>query len=462
MDDIDSLILIGVLIALTAFFVASEFAIVRVRRSRIDQLISEGNRRAVLAKRIITDLDEYLSASQLGITLTSIGLGVLGEPAFERMLHPVFQGMGLPDSAEHVIAFAAAYGLITFLHVVVGEVAPKTVAIQKAEKLTLWIAGPLRLFYVFMFPFIWVLNGSARILTGLAGLKPASEHEGSHSEEELRILLSESLKNGEINPSEYTFVNKIFDFDNRIAKEIMIPRKEIAAVSTDMDVPEMLDMMLKDKYTRWPVTDGDKDSVIGMINTKHLFSDLLFMTEDEKAEVSITSYVRPVIEVIETIPIHDLLIKMQRERIHLAILSDEYGGTSGLVTTEDILEEIVGDIRDEFDEDEQPQIQKLSERHYVLDGKVRIDQVNHLLGAGIEEEVDTIGGLVLKRNIDIRSGESIQIGGYTALILEMDGRFIKQLELKEEQGRPGGQGTINRQLPVPETVMLHNATLSEK
>lgn len=257
-------------------------------------------------------------------------------------------------------------------------------------------------------------------------------------------------------------MNKIFDFDNRIAKEIMIPRKEIAAVSTDMDVPEMLDMMLKDKYTRWPVTDGDKDSVIGMINTKHLFSDLLFMTEDEKAEVSITSYVRPVIEVIETIPIHDLLIKMQRERIHLAILSDEYGGTSGLVTTEDILEEIVGDIRDEFDEDEQPQIQKLSERHYVLDGKVRIDQVNHLLGAGIEEEVDTIGGLVLKRNIDICAGESIQIGGYTALILEMDGRFIKQLELKEEQGRPGGQGTINRQLPVPETVMLHNATLSEK
>lgn len=162
MDDIDSLILIGVLIALTAFFVASEFAIVRVRRSRIDQLISEGNRRAVLAKRIITDLDEYLSASQLGITLTSIGLGVLGEPAFERMLHPLFQGMGLPDSAEHVIAFAAAYGLITFLHVVVGELAPKTVAIQKAEKLTLWIAGPLRLFYVFMFPFIWVLNGSAK------------------------------------------------------------------------------------------------------------------------------------------------------------------------------------------------------------------------------------------------------------------------------------------------------------
>ncbi|MBY8912657.1 hemolysin family protein [Bacillus sp. YC2] len=462
MDDIDSLILIAVLIALTAFFVASEFAIVRVRRSRIDQLISEGNRRAVLAKRIITDLDEYLSASQLGITLTSIGLGVLGEPAFERMLHPLFAGMGLPDSAEHVISFAAAYALITFLHVVIGELAPKTAAIQKAEKLTLWIAGPLRLFYLLMFPFIWVLNGSARLLTGLFGLKPASEHEGSHSEEELRILLSESLKNGEINPSEYTFVNKIFEFDNRIAKEIMIPRKEMAAVSTDMSIPEMLDMMLKDKYTRWPVTDGDKDSVIGMVNTKHLFSDLLFMTEEEKAVLSITPYVRPVIEVIETIPIHDLLIKMQRERIHLAILSDEYGGTSGLVTTEDILEEIVGDIRDEFDEDEQPLIQKLSEHHYVLDGKVRIEQVNHLLGAAIQEEVETIGGLVLKENIDITAGESIHIGRYTARVLEMDGRFIKQIELKEKTGRLGGLETKNHPLPVPETVMLQNATLSEK
>lgn len=462
MDDIDSLVLIAVLIALTAFFVASEFAIVRVRRSRIDQLISEGNRRAVLAKRIITDLDEYLSASQLGITLTSIGLGVLGEPAFERMLHPLFAGMGLPDSAEHVISFAAAYALITFLHVVIGELAPKTVAIQKAEKLTLWIAGPLRLFYLLMYPFIWVLNGSARLLTGLFGLKPASEHESSHSEEELRILLSESLKNGEINPSEYTFVNKIFEFDNRLAKEIMIPRKEMAAVSTDMSIPEMLEMMLKDKYTRWPVTDGDKDSVLGMVNTKHLFSDLLFMTEEEKAGLSIAPYVRPVIEVIETIPIHDLLIKMQRERIHLAILSDEYGGTSGLVTSEDILEEIVGDIRDEFDEDEQPLIQKLSEHHYVLDGKVRIDQVNHLLGAAIQDEVDTIGGLVLKENIDITAGESIDIGRYTARVLEMDGRFIKQIELKEKAGRLGGLETKKQPLPVPDAVMLQNATLSEK
>ncbi|MCY9161781.1 hemolysin family protein [Bacillus atrophaeus] len=462
MDDIDSLILIGVLIALTAFFVASEFAIVKVRRSRIDQLITEGNKRAILAKRIITDLDEYLSASQLGITLTSIGLGVLGEPAFERLLHPVFEAFSLPASLTHALSFAAAYGLITFLHVVVGELAPKTVAIQKAEQLTLLIAGPLRFFYLLMYPFIWVLNGSARLLTGMFGLKPASEHDSSHSEEELRMLLSESLKNGEINPSEYKYVNKIFEFDNRIAKEIMIPRKEMAAVSTDMTMNETLQIMLKEKYTRWPVTDGDKDSVIGMVNTKHLFSDLLFMSDEEREKLSIHSYVRPVIEVIETIPIHDLLIKMQRERIHLAILSDEYGGTSGIVTTEDILEEIVGEIRDEFDEDEQPLIQKLSDRHYVMDGKVRIDQVNELLSAAIqEEEVDTIGGLILKENIDIGAGESIQIGQYTIQVLEMDGRHIKQIDIKEHVSQTP-ERAAHHKLPIPEPVMLNNATLSEK
>ncbi|MEC2109748.1 hemolysin family protein [Bacillus stercoris] len=461
MDDIDSLILIGVLIALTAFFVASEFAIVRVRRSRIDQLITEGNKRAILAKRVITDLDEYLSASQLGITLTSIGLGVLGEPAFERLLHPLFEPLGLPDSVSHAVSFAVAYGLITFLHVVVGELAPKTVAIQKAEQLTLLIAGPLRLFYLLLFPFIWILNGTARLLCGMFGLKPASEHDGSHSEEELRMLLSESLKNGEINPSEYKYVNKIFEFDNRIAKEIMIPRKEMAAVSTEMTMAEMLEVMLKEKYTRWPVTAGDKDSVIGLVNTKHLFSDLLFMTEEERMKMTIHPYVRPVIEVIETIPVHDLLIKMQRERIHMAILSDEYGGTSGLVTTEDILEEIVGEIRDEFDEDEQPLIQKLCDGHYVMDGKVRIDQVNSLLGASIQEDVDTIGGLILKENIDIEAGESIRIDSYTIKVLKMDGRLIKQIDIKEEAGSTTGI-TAHRKLPLPEPVMLNSATLSEK
>ncbi|MFN2746867.1 MULTISPECIES: hemolysin family protein [unclassified Bacillus (in: firmicutes)] len=457
MDDIVSLIIIGVLIALTAFFVASEFAIVRVRSSKIDQLIAEGNKRAVRAKQVVSDLDEYLSACQLGITITALGLGWMGEPTVRKVLHPLFESLHVSDSVSHALSVAIAFCLITFLNVVVGELAPKTIAIQKAEQITLWLAGPLHFFNVVMFPFIWVLNASARVLTGLFGLKPASEKDESHTEEELRILLSESYKSGEINPSEYKYVNKIFEFDNRIAKEIMVPRTEIASVSVDMPIDEALSVMLKEKYTRWPVYKGDKDHVIGMINTKQLFTDMLFMSDAEKKRLSLEAYVRPVIEVIDTVPVQKLLIKMQRERIHMAILTDEYGGTSGLVTTEDILEEIVGDIRDEFDEDETPLIQKVSEHEYIMDGKVRIDQVNELFADEIEEEeVETVGGLVLKENIDIAEGEAVHVGSYTITVLEMEGRLIKHVEIKQEQT------TEHVELAPSNPIVVNEITLSEK
>ncbi|MDA7028148.1 hemolysin family protein [Bacillus sp. CLL-7-23] len=457
MDDIVSLMIIGILIALTAFFVASEFAIVRVRSSRIDQLITEGNKKAVRAKQVISDLDEYLSACQLGITITALGLGWMGEPAFKKVLHPLFESMHVSDSISQPLSVAIAFSVITFLNVVVGELAPKTIAIQKAEQLTLWLAGPLHFFNVVMFPFIWVLNVSARLLTMLFGVKPASENEESHSEEELRILLSESYKSGEINPSEYKYVNKIFEFDNRIAKEIMVPRTEIASVPVDLPIEEALSVMLKEKYTRWPVYEGDKDHVIGMINTKQLFTDLMFMSEAEKKRVTLRAYIRPVIEVIETAPIQKLLIKMQGERIHMAILTDEYGGTSGLVTTEDILEEIVGDIRDEFDEDEMPLIQKIADHEYMMDGKVRIDQVNELFEESIDEkEVETIGGLVLKENIDIAEGQTLYVGSFAITVLEMEGRLIKHVEIKQEQT------TEHLGLTPSDPVVVHQVTLSEK
>ncbi|OLG10719.1 Hemolysins and related protein containing CBS domain [Bacillus paralicheniformis] len=323
--------------------------------------------------------------------------------------------------------------------------------------MTLWLAGPLHFFNVVMFPFIWTLNASARVLTGLFGLKPASEKDESHSEEELRILLSESYKSGEINPSEYRYVNKIFEFDNRIAKEIMVPRTEIASVPLDMPIDEAISVMLQEKYTRWPVYKGDKDHVIGMINTKQLFTDMLMMSEAEKKRLSLEAYVRPVIEVIETVPVQKLLIKMQRERIHMAILTDEYGGTSGLVTAEDILEEIVGEIRDEFDEDEKPLIEKVSDHEYIMDGKVRIDQVNELFEDDLEEEeVETVGGLVLKENIDIAEGQAVHIGSYTITVLEMEGRLIKHVEVKREQT------TEHVELAPANPVVVNEVTLSEK
>lgn len=426
-----NLMLIAVLIALTAFFVATEFAIVKVRTSRIDQLIAEGKKGALAAKRVVTHLDEYLSACQLGITMTALGLGWLGEPTVEKLLHPVFEYFELNESLTSILSFAIAFSLVTFLHVVVGELAPKTVAIQKAEAVTLAFAVPIIWFYKLMYPFIWSLNGSARVLIGLFGIKPASEHEVAHSEEELRILLSESYKSGEINKNELKYMNNIFEFDERIAKEIMVPRTEIAAISIDDSYEEILNTIKVKNFTRYPVVDGDKDHIKGFINVKEFLAANLLAQQTDK-EFQIEDFINPVIRVIETIPIHDLLVKMQKERIHIAILMDEYGGTSGLVTVEDILEEIVGEIRDEFDENEVPEIRKLSENHFILDSKLLIEDVNHLLGTNLEhEEVDTIGGWFLTQSIDADLDSEIEHEGYKFKVQNKDGHQIHYLEVKK-------------------------------
>ncbi|MDM5357465.1 hemolysin family protein [Peribacillus sp. RS7] len=426
--DIINLVLIAILIALTAFFVATEFAIVKVRSTRVDQLIEEGKPNAISAKKVISNLDEYLSTCQLGITVTALGLGVLGEPTVENILHPLLIQLNLPDSASHALSVAIAFSFITFIHVVVGELAPKTLAIQKAEQVTLLVSKPLIGFNKVMYPFIWVLNGSARTLTKMLGLKAVSEHDLAHTEEELRIIVSESYKSGEINQSEFKYVNKIFEFDDRIAKEIMVPRTEIATVSKDDTIQQFFTVMAEENFTRYPVIDGDKDHVIGMVNIKELFTEMI--DKNNQAASTINRYVRPIIRVIDSIPIHDLLLKMQKERIHMAILMDEYGGTSGLVTVEDILEEIVGDIRDEFDLDEVPDVRKLKEDHYIIDAKVLVSEVNDLLGLDInDEDIDTMGGWILTENYEAKQGDILTYGPYNFRIKEMEDHHICYIEI---------------------------------
>jgi CBS domain containing-hemolysin-like protein len=425
-----NLLLIALLIALTAFFVATEFAMVKVRVSRIDQLISEGKKGATSAKKVVTHLDEYLSACQLGITITALGLGWLGEPTVEKLLNPLFEYFQLSESVTHILSFGIAFALVTFLHVVVGELAPKTVAIQKAEAVTLLFAVPIIWFYKLMYPFIWFLNGSARVLVGLFGLKPASEHEVAHSEEELRILLSESYKSGEINKNELKYMNNIFEFDERIAKEIMVPRTEIVTISMNDTYSDVIKIIKSEHYTRYPVVDGDKDHIRGFINVKEFLTALQDTNIDE--DFHLEKFINPIIRVIETAPIHDLLVKMQKERSHIAILMDEYGGTSGLVTVEDIIEEIVGEIRDEFDEDEVPVIRKLAENHFIIDSKLLIEDVNNLLGTDLShEDVDTIGGWFLTNNIDAKIDSAIEIEGYIFTIQSKDGHQIHYLEVKK-------------------------------
>lgn len=429
----DTVKLLGIvlLIALTAFFVAAEFAIVKMRASRVDQLVAEGKPGALAAQRVTTRLDEYLSACQLGITITALGLGWIGEPTVEKLLHPLFDRFELASSLSAVLSFAIAFAIVTFLHVVVGELAPKTVAIQKAEEVTLALAVPLIWFYRIMYPFIWVLNGSARFITGLFGLKMASEHDAVHTEEEWRMLLSESYKSGEINQNELKYVNNIFEFDERLAKEVMVPRTEMVSLSIDDSLEGVLSVIKEEKYTRYPVIDGDKDNVVGMVNFKEILSVAVKGKPLPQVQ-PLRQFVKPVIRVFENMLIHDLLVKMQKERTHMAILIDEYGGTSGLVTVEDILEEIVGEIRDEYDTDEIAEVRKVKDGHYLFSAKVLISEVNVLLGTELnDEDVDTLGGWFLTEKIDTALHDTILADEWMFTIIEMEDHHILYIEAKK-------------------------------
>jgi CBS domain containing-hemolysin-like protein len=263
------------------------------------------------------------------------------------------------------------------------------------------------------------------------GLKPASEHELAHSEEELRLLLSESYKSGEINQSELKYVNNIFEFDERTAKEIMIPRTEMITISEDAKVEDLLQMTVFEQYTRYPVAlDGDKDNIVGLVNIKEILSDVVLDKNLKKK--GIKTYTKPIIQVIETSSINDLLRLMQKNRTHMAILIDEYGGTACLVTAEDILEEIVGEIQDEFDTDEVLDVQRIDENHYIFNSKILLEDVNSLLGIDIaHEDIDTLGGWVLSQKIDVQINDILSYQGYEFIVRDLEGHKIKEIEVKK-------------------------------
>ncbi|MDN7245163.1 hemolysin family protein [Planococcus shenhongbingii] len=337
-----NLLLIVLMILATAFFVGAEFAILKVRMSRIDQLISEGNKKAVRAKEVANKLDYYLSACQIGITITALILGALGEPTVERLLHPAFEYFAVPEALATALSYAIALGIVTFLHVVIGELAPKTLAIQFAERMTLLLAPPLYWFGKIMNPFIWLMNGSARLLLKLFKVEP-SGHEEAHSEEELKLIMAESYKSGEINQTELTYLKNIFAFDDRIVKNIMIPRDQMVTVDQGLSRTEFFEALDEHEYTRYPVTEGgNKDRILGFINTKELLTSMAAGRTEEPE-----SFIHKMTSFPETTPIQKVLTKMQQSRIHMAVVTGKDSRTVGLVTMEDILEEIVGEISDE-------------------------------------------------------------------------------------------------------------------
>ncbi|WP_410511380.1 hemolysin family protein [Paenibacillus sp. BR2-3] len=420
-----SLTLVAVLIALTAFFVATEFALVKIRGSQISQLVIEGRKNAIAVQRVAANLDGYLSACQLGITITALGIGALAEPAFEQLLLPVFDFAGINVELSHVIAFALAFIIATFLHVVVGELAPKTAAINKPEEISLFTAPLIILFYKILYPFIWLLNGSANLLVRMLGMKPASEHGEAHSEEEIRLILSESYESGKINKAEYGYVNRIFTFDEMLAREIMVPRTDMVCLFTNNSLQENFSIIRKEQYTRFPVAEGNKDNIIGMINTKQLYLEY-----DNNPDFDFSLLVQPVLTVSEVTPVKTLLKRMQLERVHIALLLDEYGGTSGLITIEDILEEIVGEIRDEFDGDERKNVEKLSESNYLFDGKVSLVEVKQITGLDFEdEEVTTIGGWLYSQLTDPAVGKSVSRDHVKIIVREMNRHRIRKVEI---------------------------------
>ncbi|WP_028986346.1 hemolysin family protein [Thermicanus aegyptius] len=419
-----ALIILFLLLA-TAFFVAVEFAVVRVRPSRIEQLVMEGDRRAFNVQRVIHNLDNTLSAAQLGITITTVGLGWMGEPAVEHIFHPLFSYFPISEQAVTVASVLFSFILITLLEVVLGELVPKTYAIQKAEEFSLSVAGVIIWFYRLMFPLVWVLNSLATLISRLIGLKPVKELEESHSEEELKIILSESYESGEINQSEYGYVNRIFNFDDRLSREIMVPRTDMVCLYLDKSLKENLKIIKEERYTRFPVAVGDKDHIVGMINTKEFF--LRYMDDPN---LDFSKLVRPVLTVMEATPIKDLLKEMQKKRVHFAVLVDEYGGTAGLVTIEDILEEIVGDIRDEFDEEEVAEIQTLAEGHLLVDGKTLLEEINERFHTHIEsEDYDTVGGWLYGENPILREGSEVEREGLLFRIKEMERHRVRKVEI---------------------------------
>jgi CBS domain containing-hemolysin-like protein len=428
--------LVLLLVLLNGFFVAAEFAMVKVRSSRIETLAEEGNRSAKFARGIVNNLDAYLSACQLGITLTSLGLGYVGEPAFATILAPLLKPFGLSDGVYHTITFIIAFSLMTTLHITLGEQFPKTYAIRKAEKFTLISAAPVVLFYKIMYPFIWALNGISNRMLRLVGIEPTTEHVLAHTEEEIRGLMQESHKNGLIDNTELTLVDNIFDFAETTAKEIMIPRTEMECLYANLSFAENLAFALKDMRTRYPVCDPDKDNIIGFVHIKD------FLKPDANLK-GIKKIIRPITTVPDSIQISDLLKLMQKKKSQMALLIDEYGGTSGLVTLEDIMEEIVGEIQDEFDE-ERVSIEVLDEETFSVDGLLLIDEVNDYFGMEIEsDDYDTIGGWMYSQ-IEIPPSKNQQVvyrDEFVFIVEEIDHlriarvtvrRLTEQIELLEQ------------------------------
>lgn len=419
------LFLTFILLLVNAFFVAAEFAIVKVRGVRIDDLARRGSPLANVAQRIIHNLDTSLAAAQLGITFASLGLGWIGEPAVAQVIEPLLRFVGIvSDDVVHGIAFTVAFAIITFVHIIIGEQMPKFLGIRKPQEVALWTSLPFLLFSWCFYPALWLLNICANAFLRLFGVHDVKVQDLAHSEEELRMILSESQRHGALSAGKVNLLENVLDMASHTVMEIMSPRPDVDYLSLNKPWKENLDTIYRTGHTRYPLCETDIDQVIGIVHIK----DIFLQKVEIKTSADLLKVKREVLFVPESRPIEALQQDFQQRRIHLAVIVDEYGSTSGIVTLEDVLEELVGEIQDEFDS-EPPKLEQTADGA-VVDGQTPLSEVTEALGLEQVEvkETHTIGGYVNAQLGRIgRIGDTVELDGHIVKVLDMSGRRIMRV-----------------------------------
>ena len=434
-----NIVVIVALVVLNAFFVAAEFALVKIRETQLDTLVAKGHRRAKIARHIITNLNSFLSATQLGITMASLGLGWVGEPLFTRALSPLLVRLGVQSEAMlHSISFALGFSALTFLHICAGELAPKWTAIQKPLSIALWIAQPLRWFYLASYPFNWLLNRTARWLLKQVGIEAGGEGERAHSEEELRLVVAASQKQAGATALGRDIVLNALDLRRRIARQVMRPRQEIVGFDTEASMAECLEVAEKTRYSRFPLCEkGDLDRTLGVVHIKDLYA----MRLKARSGNDLAPSLRKLIYVPESARLEKLLQLFLERKLHMAVVVDEYGGTMGMVTLENILEELVGQIQDEFDQ-EKPLLVRTGETSWEVAGTLPLHELQELVGRPLHEEgVTTASGWVTQRLGGFpKVGDVVDAGQYQLRVEAMDGLRVERLRLLKRLEESNAKG----------------------
>ncbi|MEG2079082.1 hemolysin family protein [Chryseobacterium sp.] len=432
-SDIVRLLLALFLVLLNGFFVAAEFSIVKVRYSQIQIKAAEGDSMAKQAEHIIKHLDEYLSATQLGITLASLALGWVGESAMHHVIDNLFHSLNInfSESTVTTISVVISFLIITVMHIVFGELIPKSIAIRKAEATTMATAVPLRVFYTVFKPFIWLMNLMSNGVLRLMKIHPASEQE-IHSTEELQLLVKQSADSGEIEEENYEIIKNAFDFTDHSAKQIMVPRQNITSINFDEDVNSIINEIMDSGYSRIPVYENSIDNIVGILYTKEIIREFV-KRKGELTHADLTELMRDAFFVVGSKKISDLLKIFQQKKQHLAIVIDEFGGTEGIITLEDILEELVGEIQDE-DDDEDKVVDKIDDSTYWIQATQPLDEINEFLPRKLplaeESEFNTLAGLILHALADIpEENQEFELEYYHGKILKMNNKSVELVEL---------------------------------